>query len=429
MNGIGIGLEGLGIDVENDAVSVEAPAEPQYKSTLVKGSSLARVLYQVMSGMPIVIVPAPPGGGKSTLVAELVNQLFMREDFTIVVAVPTKNAGAELAKRIHHELGGVFNDESGHMESRVKWAITSDTLKPAELTHTVRDTKISIRTVASCVSSPPACDVMIIDEAWQCINADVAPASDKADQIIMVGDSGQIGPVITIDVSQFKGDFAPHLQAPISYGKMENAAIVPVNVTYRLGAETVNAIAPLYDFEFASMRPDRALVHPTFGRMSEIESVEFGQVETPDDKVLLNDVLARAIGFIGAVVDEAGVKTTLKDTDVAIVVAHNSQSAPLMALAADKGLEGLLIGTADKLQGSQRHAVVSLDPLAGQSEAKDHHVSSGRACVMASRHMTHLTWMYPSNWRQLLEASELEDAPLGIVVRERLIAVSDNTED
>lgn len=428
MNGIGIGLEGLGIEVENDAATAEAPAEPQYKSTLVKGSALARVLYQVMSGKPIVVVPAPPGGGKSTLVAQLVSQLHMREDFTIVVAVPTKNAGAELAKRIHEELGGVFNDDSGHMESRVKWAITSDTLKPAELEHTVRDTKISIRTVASCVSSPPQCDVMIIDEAWQCINADVAPASDKADQIIMVGDSGQIGPVITIDVSMFKGDFAPHLQAPISFGKMEHAATVPINVTYRLGAETVNAIAPLYDFAFESLRPDRSLIHPTLGRLTEIDTIEFGQTETPDDKVLLNDVINRAISFVGATVVEGDTKITLKDTDVAIVVAHNSQSAPLAAMAADKGYAGFLVGTADKLQGSQRHAVVSLDPLAGQTDATDHHVSSGRTCVMASRHMTHLTWMYPSTWRELLEASELEDAPLGIEVRERLFAAAEGAE-
>lgn len=427
MTNIGINIEvlsDLGIDTESTVVSEET-AERKYKSTLVKGSVLAKVLYGIYSGNPVIVVPSPPGGGKSTLIAQLVNQLHVRDNLSMVIATPTKRAAAEIARTIHHELGAVRNESTGHMESKVNWRISSEALRPEELEYTVNDTNISIRTVSSCISSPPECEVMLIDEAWQTINAHVAPAADNATQLVLVGDSGQIAPVIDIDTSQFLGEFAPHLRAPDSFAKMDNALTIPINATYRLGADTVSVIAPLYDFEFKSHRPDRSIIHRTRGRMNEIETVEFDQVASPDDSALMKNIFDRAVGYIGALVEQPGAETiALDQSDIAVLVAHNVQSSALTAMFTAQGYTEILVGTADKLQGSQRHAVVSLDPLAGQSAASDHHTSTGRACVMLSRHLTHLTWAYPSNWRELLEESELEDAAKGIEIREQLMELN-----
>ncbi len=52
----------------------------------------------------------------------------------------------------------------------------------------------------------------------------------------------------------------------------------------------------------------------------------------------------------------------------------------------------------------------------------EHALSSGRLCVMTSRHMTHLTWVYDPGWEDVLEqASDPEDAGRAASVRAALV--------
>lgn len=83
---------------------------------------------------------------------------------------------------------------------------------------------------------------------------------------------------------------------------------------------------------------------------------------------------------------------------------------------------GVTVGTADRLQGGQWHAVVAVDPLASAATVSDHHLSLGRLCVMASRHMTHLTWVHGSDWHDLIDAQGVADPGRMVTVRERLCA-------
>lgn len=427
MTNIGMNIANLtdmGIDLESENTGAEVSTERTYKSTLVKGSIEAKALYAFYSNAPVTVIKSPPGGGKSTLIAQLVRQFHVRDQFTIAIAVPTRLAARELAIRVHQELGGEMNVGTGNLESKVRWAIGSQEERPDELASVVSGTNISIHTVAQCLNNPPECDVMIVDEAWQTVHADIASAADAADQLILVGDSGQIGPIIDFDCSQFTGNMAPHLPAPEVFSRKDKAVTLSISSTYRLGAATVDVIAPLYDFEFDSKRPNRSLIHPKLGHLSELETIQFDQVDKPDDAALLKSVYDRAVSYIGSVVEQDGAENIeLTDADIAVIAAHNVQASKLKIMFSNAGYDNVLVGTADKLQGSQRHAVVSLDPLAGQEAASDHHVSAGRTCVMLSRHMTHLTWFYPNNWRELLETSELEDAKGSIAVRERLFEV------
>jgi len=325
-------LAGLGIDIENTVQVEEQDTKVEPLSTLVKGSLEARVLLDIYEGAPILTVPAPPGGGKSTLIAKLVRQMHVREGWKIVVATPTKASAASLALAIHEQVGSVMNIETGLPESQVKWAIRSQAWCPKELESSVRDAQIEVRTIASCARSTPKCDLMLIDEAWQSIYADVAPAADGADRVILVGDAGQIGPVNDIDTSLFTGPEAPHLQAPVVFAQKPYAVERPINVTYRLGADTVSVIAPLYDFEFTSKRPNRSLVHPTKGRLNELETIMFDQVATPNDEELMTNVASRAMGMIGSIVEvEGGENIELTDCDVAVLVSHNVQVTSLRA--------------------------------------------------------------------------------------------------
>src|SRR5699024_5471565 len=76
--------------------------------------------------------------------------------------------------------------------------------------------------------------------------------------------------------------------------------------------------------------------------------------------------------------------------DVAVVVSHVAQASQVRALLAVDA-PGVLVGTANALQGLERRAVVAYHPLAGRREVTTFTLDAGRACVMLSRHRAHLT--------------------------------------
>jgi hypothetical protein len=106
-------------------------------------------------------------------------------------------------------------------------------------------------------------------------------------------------------------------------------------------------------------------------------------------------------------------------SDIAIVVAHNAQASGITAILRSLKAEGIYVGTADKMQGGQWHAVVAMDPFIGYTSAGSHQLSPGRLCVMVSRHMTHLTWVFSVGWEEALMDPDIdqEEAKLGRRVR------------
>lgn len=427
MTRIGIDLSNLGIDIPGPQELAPAAAPRKKGIDLEVGSVLARLVYTVWSGQPITIVKSPPGGGKTTLIVDLVAYLVQRSDLKIVIATFTRRSAYDIAERLGAKLG---LDADGKPQVVLS---VSGMEPPAYVDKTAdrdRPDRPVIRTIASCkTANRPECDVMMVDEAYQLTFADVAQAADLASQLLLVGDPGQIGPVITSDVSTFRNRVrGPHLSAPVVMETMEQSVVIPLDKTFRLGRETVEAIAPLYGFEFASRRPDRYLSDGNGGRAAEILPVQIPVSETMDAKDSMLRVAEHAAGLEGVEMTEytpdGWVTRPLTQRDIAVVVAHNSQSQTIAAMLNTLRADGITVGTADKMQGGQWPAVVALDPFIGYTSAGAHQLSTGRLCVMASRHTAHLTWVHDGGWVEALNDPDIDqaEAALGRVVRERLTA-------
>lgn len=430
MGGMSIGIDFEDLGIEPDYTGPVEPADipvPQGRN-LVAGSTLAKTLFSVWDGAPIVIVDSPPGAGKTTLVVDIVAYLKERSDLKMIIACYTRRAAYDIAARIAAELGP---DKDGNPQVALG---IKDMEPPAGVgkggaAAGGRNIPI-VRTVASCKISPPECDLFIIDEAYQVTFNDASAAGDQADQLLMVGDPGQIGPVVSADVSAFRGrEIAPHMRAPEVFATMEGAVVHALTTTYRVGQETVDAIAPLYNFSFDSARPDRFLTDADGDRVSEINSMEVDSPTSFDDLNLLVKIARYTAGLIGVDLVEydsegSAFRRELEPSDICVVVAHNAQASGITAILRTLKADGITVLTADKAQGGQWHAVVALDPCVGVSTAGTHQVSPGRLCVMASRHKSHLTWIYDNQWEDLLTDPELdqEEARLGRLVRYRLTA-------
>lgn len=429
---LGFDLADLGIDDEYAAAmepddAPETAAQVPAGSSLAIGSPLAKALYSIWHGDPVVVVDSPPGSGKTTMVVDMVAALVERSDLKIIIAAPTRRGAYDIAERIAARLG---LDKEGN--PRIAMSVNKMDNPPGVASGGTGSANLPIvRTVASCkASNRPECDVMIFDEGYQTTFADAASAADSADQVVFVGDPGQIGPVVTADMTAFRGyETTPATRAPEVFSLIKGAKVLSLETTYRLGQETVDAIAPLYKFEFKSARPDRYLTDEYGSRVSEIVSVELPLTPTNDDLNTMVSVATYAAGMVGAELvehDDEGRPSSriLTESDVAVVVSHNSQSASIAAILTSMKVGGIHVGTADKMQGGQWHAVVALDPMVGYSAASPHQLSPGRLCVMASRHMTHLTWMHDGGWESALTDPTInqEDARLGRKVREALTA-------
>lgn len=395
-----------------------SPAPSHRARPLAPDSVLARLVYEIWSGRPVTLVKSPPGAGKSSLIADLVYYLSDRTDMTISVAAFTRDAALASAGRLAALLGpGVVHLAMSKVpEARVPAGVL---LPGAPELDDAEARFVTVRTLSSIARTEVPCDLLIVDEAYQATFSLVSVAANFAQQILLVGDPGQIGPVITADTRAWDGmALAPHMRAPEVFEHYEDALVLHLPCTYRIGARSAAAIACLYDFPFESQRPAR-----TLGDLPEIRSVLTEPLGDPYALATAEVVASLASGFIGMEVVTEGRPhpQVLTGRDVAVVVAHNAQQSAVEALLFEIGAMGVTVGTADRLQGGQWHAVVALDPMIGRQGGSAHALSSGRLCVMASRHMTHLTWVHDGTWETAIGDGQDLDALKALAVRRALV--------
>lgn len=413
------GIPGLGGGPEKvKPLPVATPEDPQAPAhtqhPLVRGSVAAQALYHVISGERVIIIDAPPGGGKtgavSTIAAHLANR-YGKDLPNLSIATPTRAQGASMYGRLTEQM------HPAQVTLAIKNADVPErpagALDPKEVAALGRGT-VSLRTLASLklsVTKPGKSDrLLLVDEAYQATFSDVAAAASGFSQLVLVGDPGQIGPVVPVDTGAWDAlKRAPHRRAPEAFATMPFVTRLHMDKSYRLGAASVAAIAPLYDFQFTTARPAR-----TLGGLPEIGAVQHTDPTDSCDPALLRTVAqsaARLVGSTQSSTERDGTMSTkvLGQGDVAVVVALNAQVSMVTGMLHSMGLEHVTVGTADRLQGGEWAGVVALDPLAGGS-ASEHHLALGRLCVMASRHTTHLTWVHDGAWDEALDGMDATKA-------------------
>lgn len=249
-------------------------------------------------------------------------------------------------------------------------------------------------------------DLIIIDEAYQATHALVSQARGDIPQALMVGDPGQIGPVVTVDTSIWSGlKDAPHLPAPLVTADSTDVERFSLGVTYRLGPVSAGIVAPIYKFPVKSGRPQRDAVTRDGELVDEVTSIEVEHSDEVDNLECLALMVRRAVEFVGGSLITGDETRALADSDIALVVSRNSQVSILTGMARSLGHD-FSIGTADRLQGGEWPVVVALDPMYGSNGESEHNQSIGRLCVMVSRHMGHLSWVHDDSW---IEATQGND--------------------
>ncbi len=407
-------------------LSQAAAPLPWRAAQIMDDPTTAGVLHSAWSGDPAVVVPSPPGAGKTRLVALLAATLADRADLRVGVAAQTRQQAIEIASRL------------GHLSEapRLIWPAKSERpqLPGTALAVSGRLARFAtsgggvvIATTARWLYANPsdlACDLMIVDEAWQATYADLGALGAFAPQIVCVGDPGQIEPVVTGQTRRWADDPAgPHRPSPAALlaAHRDAVSVVTLKHTWRLGADTTALIQPAFypGLPFTSRRPPEHLTTSGGQQTPEVTYRPLTCPSGPTDPNLLTACANRVRELLTHSLTTPTDTRPLRPEDVAVICSHVAQAAVVRALLAD--LPSVLIGTANQLQGMERAAAVALHPLAGYRVFSGFAADPGRTCVMFSRHRAHLTVIGDVSIAALL--AQAEPVPTAIAHRRVLAAL------
>lgn len=367
---------------------------------------LSTLLARVDRKDPLVILRAPPGSGKTHSLTYALALCALRGR-RIAVATFTNAQSDELAARLAASFSKV---------SVVRWCSSSHEPElgdaPVTIARSGSDLPdgpcVIVATSAKwATSDAPVFDALFVDEAWQLPWAEFQLLSKLAATFVLVGDPGQIEPVISVETLRWEtAHRAPHRAAPEVL--LSDAALqcdpLSLPVTTRLPFDTARFVQSFYEFDFDSwaaegqrkitfdgltQRPeDRALAMLSTGTIVALTlKTEDETALEPDDRVVAETVVAlvrRALETRATVHTEEGARV-IEASDIGIVATHRVMVSRISRLLGALA-EHIRVDTAERWQGLERALMIAVHPLSHVTEPSAFDLSTGRLCVMTSRH-------------------------------------------
>lgn len=369
----------------------QAPAPARPMEHLVD-PDLAAVLFAAWSGDPCTVVASPPGAGKTRLITHLAAQLHQRAGLRVVVAAQTRAQALDVANRVAaldiptcYLDGSQASSAPAGLHPAVHHLPGAPKLRQAQ--------GVVVATTARWLwtkTDQHGADVLLVDEAYQMTYADLAACASLAPQMVLVGDPGQIDPVVTGETTRWHGSpSGPQVPAPAGMLATHGEHITrhDLSRTWRCGPQTTALLQAFYpDLPFTSARPATHLTDPAGTDLPELGTVELAATSEHDPQIAAV-AAAQVRDLLTHTLTTTDGTRPLTPADIAVVTPHVPQASLVAAHLAD--LDGVLIGTANSVQGSERHAAVVVHPLTGQAEATDFNTDPGRSCVALSRHRAH----------------------------------------
>ena len=290
---------------------------------------------------------------------------------------------------------------------------------------------IAVATVAkwSLIQLECPFEIMLVDEAWQMSWADFMLCGQVASRFVLIGDPGQIPPIVSIPVQRWEtSPRAPHQPAPelILADDALPTLTFELPACRRLPFDSVDLVRPFYDFDFAALaQPGERSIK--VAKVNEHEHVADAALEllrdgsvagltlrTPDEgppleldlemAVLATEVAVRALERRARVVDDAsGAERRLRPEDIGLAATHRVlNTAIYQALPTE--LRGRIgVDTAERWQGLERKLMIIVHPLSGVTAPSAFDLETGRLCVMTSRHRAGLVVVARDHIRRTLE--------------------------
>lgn len=362
----------------------------------------------------LCVIKAPPGSGKTFTLLEALGKAVEQKDH-IAVAAQTNAQCDDICRRYVERYPGEqiwrFASPSAgipdDLDPHIIWFTATNDL-PVE-----PGVVVSTTAKWSTIGDFDPFDFLFVDEAWQMTWADFMLLSVVSERFVLIGDPGQIAPVVSIPVERWEtSPRAPHRAAPelILQDPTIQKLSLELTACRRLPAPGVELVRPFYDFEFDAWaepgerfvrmsRGGRAAVDPALDLLAESTSAILTLPTPTSGPPLEVDVeIATAAAQVAvralkrgatACAGDDGAAGPLEAADIGIAATHRVMNSAILA-ALPSGLrsqtEGVRVDTPERWQGLERKLMILVHPLSGVVHPSDFDLETGRLCVMASRH-------------------------------------------
>ena len=420
--------------------------KPFDKGISIDPKDILPVLKEMDSGTRIVISEAPPGAGKTFLTAFCVANAVDRREPVLVVANSYEQAYG-LCDKIHALFPTITPivyankrrrslDFKRAFECGFSFAVDFNDVEQAvkagrPLVAVLRKLTVNQLKRPNAETNELLFRWMLIDEAWQIADADFAIIANLAEGFVLVGDRGQIPPIVKSDISRWKAEKdAPYRPAPeVLLSRPHLQALIaerPMTVSRRLpqrSAEIIQRIFyPRLPFT-GSLAPRRLFAGAVVDPHDNSGAVIAGCADAPPAFIPVhvpgvgraNGSDVEALNAMGALADDlmkskilVDGSRPLEERDIVLLVSRNQERRHLTTIL--RHHPGITIATANKFQGAERAISIVLHPLSGKTQTTAFDSDAGRLCVMLSRHTHACFVIYRDGIQEMLERS-IPNAP------------------
>jgi hypothetical protein len=277
-------------------------------------------------------------------------------------------------------------------------------------------------------------DLQIVDEAYQLPDFRFQLIAGLAGRQVLIGDPGQIEPVIQSELERWRCDpTGPHIAAPRALiERFPDTIQMSLPVSRRLVQDTISFVQPAFypEMAFEALEPARPIWFNLPGIVpvdTPMDAAATGQslvmIELPammagdTDPELAEEMVEtarRVVGRQAMIVNREGQPAAVTPQMIGIACAQVSQvNAIRERLGPD--LADVFVETANRFQGLEREIMFVQPPLSGRADATGFHLDAGRLCVLLSRHRV-ACWLFGRAGirRQLQRYAPLGERSLGI---------------
>jgi hypothetical protein len=419
-------------------VSIAEAAERARRAT-------GQILADLATAEQGVVVDSPPGAGKSTLVVSAAAELA-RSGARVMLVGQTNEQVDDLIDRL-----------AGDNPDTPIGRLSAGAYIPSERVD--RHQNVTARTgVADLIDHPVVIATAakwamlkdqdnpwpwaIIDEAYQMRSDSLLRIARLFDKALFVGDPGQLDPFSTVETERWLGLNWDPMSSAVAVLLTNNSHIptrtLPVSWRLPASAATVvsEAFYPFTGFTSATEADDRRMrwntrtFHKTdFDSALETAAetgwalYELGHRHTlPTDAEAVRacaELAARLLQRGAVTISELSADPRPVTADrIAVGVTRTVQTAAVKRALRELGVTGVVVDTANRLQGREFDVTIMLHPLSGRRDATAFHLEAGRLCVLASRHRHACIVVARAGIPELLDAHpSAEPVHLGVPVK------------
>ncbi len=403
------------------------------------------VLLTQWERRPIVLLDSPPGAGKTYVVECLAVQSSELLGERCMVVAQTNEQAFDLARR----LGRGFPRLQFTLFLRKDMVVPNEVLELGNI-RMINDSR-DLPTGPSVVIANAekwayfdgpnlSFDCQVVDEAYQLPDFRFQQIAGLARRIVLVGDPGQITPVIRCDVGRWKDDPAgPHVPCPQALAaRHPDICRLSLPVSRRLPPDTVRIVQSAFypNLPFVSLcgpegrkltagSPGETPLDSPIDRLRSGASIVMAElpprVTNPVDEDLANTLVGLIMRLVRRRIQvwDGHDARLLEPNMVGVACAHVVQVNAVRERL-PRNMSQVFVETSDRFQGLERPVMLVHHPLSGRVDASRFHLDAGRLCVMMSRHKNACIIVARGGIREML----LRYAPVG----DRVLGVPQDPE-